>query len=171
MFPHCCLICLGYMCVIHQCCLDPIRIAHKVLDACIHCFPVGLGELALLEFSHSQRMLSLLQFVLLHLLSPFLHGSCGSALCELLGFFRTECGLCWSRVDTDHQTLEKGLDDVHDIGAEVPNHIEQHQHGQRWPGVNLWSRGTDENPTACDRIFWKMLRWQICKRAHAPHFL
>jgi hypothetical protein len=55
---------------------------------------------------------------------------------RFLGLRQAERGPSCTGEDADNEALEEGLDDVHHIRAEVPDHIKLVQHGQGTPDVD-----------------------------------
>jgi hypothetical protein len=116
---------------------DPVRKARQVLDTLVYDFLGGDVEAAFVESLEGLIVLGLIGFVLapvLPVLGAFRRRRVsrwldGLVLAELAGPPRT-------REYAENETLEEGLDDVHHIRAEVPDHIELVQHGQWTPVVD-----------------------------------
>ena len=116
--------CVSVCQCVYQCCLDPVGVAHEVLYTLIDDFPIIYVELALIESEGVARVDFFVRIILgLQVLVLFFGGGIGVGG----GFGRLEATEGWSpcpREDSDHQSLEEGLNDVHHIRAEVPDHVE-----------------------------------------------
>lgn len=115
---------------------NPIGVAHEVLDPFVHQLLGIVVEEALIETLAFLLVLLLAGLVLAPCVFVFL------AFCIISitsWFFRLRefvSGLAFAREDSQDKAVEEGLDDVHHIRAEVPDHIELVQHRQRTPVVD-----------------------------------
>ena len=116
---------------------DPVRKARQVLGTLVYYFSGGDVEAAFVESLEGLIVLGQRGLVLAPVRQVLCALCCrrlsrwldGLLLAELAGPPRT-------REYAENETLEEGLDDVHHIRAEVPDHIELVQYGQWTPVVD-----------------------------------
>ena len=122
---------------VYQRVFDPVRVPHQVLDAFVHDLLRLLVEEALVERFDGLFVLFLPLRVLALLTLVLVAGCyrCGRPRVDRLGAFEVRWFPC-TRVDTYHQSFKEGLDDVHHIRAEVPDHVEFVQDRQGRPVVD-----------------------------------
>ena len=116
--------------------LDPVRVSHQVLDSLVNDFLIICVEKAPFERLDGFFILDLPLVVFALLAFVLLAVGSARSRRRFVGFGLLEVGgLPSTGEDTRHEAFEEGLDDVHHIRAEVPDHVELIQHGERAPVV------------------------------------